>query len=358
MLKQIDQSISFIIITYNQEEFISDAINSALAQKVLPKEIVIVDDCSTDNTYFVATEIISKLELEIPIKLIRNNVNLGILRNFVTAVDATSGDWITGCAGDDIADENKVETLSNIIHKEDFKNIYAIGTAFSIIDVKNNFVCNQFYNFDNLPEFRSHFFHGAAFAYRRSCFTFFKKITSQIQTEDILLPYRGLLLGGIMLLNTVTTKYRIGYQNISSNYGGSYFSLIKKMLKIKESDLLSYSQRIIDLESINIDEILKSKIKNQIQLDILSAKDDIKHLQKILDFYNKKSFQNFRILIASNQGKKSLSNFKTLLKVIIYSTPFKIFSFFFKSKKINGSKSYIKYSDEKYLILTIKDYFK
>ena len=53
--------ISFLLLTYNQENYIQDAINGALAQTYSPLEIIISDDCSTDGTYKKIEEIENKL---------------------------------------------------------------------------------------------------------------------------------------------------------------------------------------------------------------------------------------------------------------------------------------------------------
>ena len=45
-----DASVSVIIAAYNAEAFIGRAIASALAQTLPPREILVVDDCSTDGT--------------------------------------------------------------------------------------------------------------------------------------------------------------------------------------------------------------------------------------------------------------------------------------------------------------------
>ncbi len=73
-------SISILIITYNQEDVIGRAIDSVIIQKNWGlKEIVICDDCSTDNNW----EIISKYVKKYPtlIKAYRNDTNYGIYGN-------------------------------------------------------------------------------------------------------------------------------------------------------------------------------------------------------------------------------------------------------------------------------------
>ena len=43
------EGISIIIPNYNKEKYIEKCVDSVLKQSYMPKEIIIVDDCSTDN---------------------------------------------------------------------------------------------------------------------------------------------------------------------------------------------------------------------------------------------------------------------------------------------------------------------
>ncbi|HKY21183.1 MAG TPA: glycosyltransferase family 2 protein [Vicinamibacterales bacterium] len=67
--------ISVVISTYNGARFIGDAISSVLAQTRLPAEIVIVDDCSTDETAAVVESVARCAS--IPIRFSRLPVNSG-----------------------------------------------------------------------------------------------------------------------------------------------------------------------------------------------------------------------------------------------------------------------------------------
>jgi glycosyltransferase involved in cell wall biosynthesis len=98
--------VSILIITYNQEEFIVDAINSALNQTYSNFEIVISDDCSTDNTF----SILEKFQLKYPdiIKVVRSNLNLGVTVNHNKALINAVGEYICFMGGDDILLPNKV----------------------------------------------------------------------------------------------------------------------------------------------------------------------------------------------------------------------------------------------------------
>ena len=70
-----------MIPTYNQENYIVRAIESALSQDYPNLEIVIADDNSTDETEAVVTEALRKFNSPL-IKYFKNKENIGILKNY------------------------------------------------------------------------------------------------------------------------------------------------------------------------------------------------------------------------------------------------------------------------------------
>lgn len=105
--------ISVFIVSYNQEKYIAQAIESVLKQSVKPYEIIISDDCSIDNTW----NIIKQYQSQYPdlIKAFRNDPNLGVFRNFNETTRRTTGNLITCVAGDDFIKPGYFEHVSECI---------------------------------------------------------------------------------------------------------------------------------------------------------------------------------------------------------------------------------------------------
>lgn len=104
-----DCLVSVRILAFNQEKYISRAIDSILQQKCnFRYEIVISEDCSLDRTREICVEYQKKYPHII--KLILNNQNLGLIKNFVSTTRQLSGKYIAPCAGDDYwCDEYKLQ---------------------------------------------------------------------------------------------------------------------------------------------------------------------------------------------------------------------------------------------------------
>lgn len=92
--------VSVCCITYNHEKYIEEAIDSFLMQETnFPFEVVIGEDCSTDNT----RKIVEKYKENYPniIKLIVSENNVGMQANGQRTMDACKGEYIAACEGDD-----------------------------------------------------------------------------------------------------------------------------------------------------------------------------------------------------------------------------------------------------------------
>lgn len=95
-----DTLVSINCITYNHENYIKDAIDSFIMQKVNFKyEILIGEDCSTDNTL----EIVKQYQEKYPniIRVITGEKNVGAIQNLKRLQSESKGKYIAICEGDD-----------------------------------------------------------------------------------------------------------------------------------------------------------------------------------------------------------------------------------------------------------------
>ena len=83
---------------YNRQDFITEAIESVLRSKRHDWELIVVDDCSIDRTYTIATQFKQK---DHRIRVIRNDKNLGDYTNRNLAASYAAGKYITYLDSDD-----------------------------------------------------------------------------------------------------------------------------------------------------------------------------------------------------------------------------------------------------------------
>ena len=97
-----DNLLSVLLITYNQEAFIQEAIESILMQECdFDFELIIADDCSSDKTSIIIEQLINDHPKINIIKHQKHLKNLGMIPNFIWALKQAKGKYIALCEGDD-----------------------------------------------------------------------------------------------------------------------------------------------------------------------------------------------------------------------------------------------------------------
>lgn len=92
--------VSVMVVTYNQENFIRECLDSILIQDYENIEIVVADDCSTDGTREILKEYKNKYPNKFVLKFA--DKNQGITKNSNLALFACSGKYICTLGGDDV----------------------------------------------------------------------------------------------------------------------------------------------------------------------------------------------------------------------------------------------------------------
>jgi glycosyltransferase involved in cell wall biosynthesis len=100
--------VSVCLITYNQENYIQKAIKSIFDQEVgFPIEVIISNDCSSDNTHQKIEEILKDATNGLVVRYYNHKDNLGMMSNFSFAINECKGKYIAYFEGDDYWDYPK-----------------------------------------------------------------------------------------------------------------------------------------------------------------------------------------------------------------------------------------------------------
>ncbi|MCX7953786.1 MAG: glycosyltransferase family 2 protein [Bacteroidales bacterium] len=113
---------SALSVTYNQEKYVREMIDSVMNQSILPYEFIISDDCSSDNTWNIILEYQQKYPTII--KAFRQEKNVGYYKNLNFALSKVTGDILCALGGDDFFEKELFFKLTEVIIKEniDVKN--------------------------------------------------------------------------------------------------------------------------------------------------------------------------------------------------------------------------------------------
>jgi len=110
--------VCVVVITYNQEEYIAECLESILSQEGDFKiELIIGDDCSNDNTMKIIKKTAGSIsDNKIEVKILTTDKNIGMTKNLQRCFNACTGSYIAVCEGDDYwIDPKKLQKQINFL---------------------------------------------------------------------------------------------------------------------------------------------------------------------------------------------------------------------------------------------------
>ncbi len=124
--------VSVAMATYNGEKYLAHQLDSLARQTRLPDELVVSDDASLDSTWAIATDFAARAPF--PVRLYRNEHNLGFAQNFSRALSLCTGDLVFMCDQDDEWFEAKISETCKIF--EGNKDVYCVATDAYVCDAQ------------------------------------------------------------------------------------------------------------------------------------------------------------------------------------------------------------------------------
>ena len=101
----MSELVSIIMPSYNTARFIKETVDSVLAQSYTNWELLVVDDCSTDNT----DDVVAQFSGDSRIKYIKNSKNSGAAESRNRALREAKGKWIAFLDSDDLWEPDKLK---------------------------------------------------------------------------------------------------------------------------------------------------------------------------------------------------------------------------------------------------------
>jgi glycosyltransferase involved in cell wall biosynthesis len=136
--------VTIFIPVFNTEKYIGEAIESIIAQTYPDWELIIKDDCSTDNTYAVIESYAAR---DSRIKIFRNGKNLGMMGNWNAGVPLCKSEYWGKLDADDLWEPNMLEECVRILDSD--KEIALVCSRYADIDESGSALKEK----DPLPPF-------------------------------------------------------------------------------------------------------------------------------------------------------------------------------------------------------------
>ncbi len=220
--------VSIIVVTYNSSKWIFETLESAKKQTYGNVELIVSDDCSTDDTVIICKEWIKiNKHRFVRTELLTTKKNTGIAPNVNRGLKAANGEWVKGIAGDDILLDNCIEININATKSSELLFYFSKNKILTNSDDTRKsfedwyevryqyFIGNQF---DNLMNFGYYFPTVTFFANRKE----FEKIGFYDERypfhEDFPMWFKILKLGYTFhFIDEFTVKYRVSGESIFQN---------------------------------------------------------------------------------------------------------------------------------------------
>ena len=215
-------TISIAMATYNGAKYIREQLDSILGQSISDFELVICDDCSTDDTYSILKQYAEK---DSRITIHKNEKNLGYKRNFEKVIQLTKGEYVALCDQDDIWANNHLEVLLNGIEDK----MIAAGNS-DLIDANGNRIgltLKQMEAFGYFPKdnmsralsfilFRNPI-QGAAMLIRKDFFEKALPIPDEVDYHDAWFSIFSCFWGGMNYVDEIVNGYRMHEKNVTGH---------------------------------------------------------------------------------------------------------------------------------------------
>ena len=266
--------VSFIIATYNCEDYICDAVGSILNQKYNNIEIIVIDDCSIDNTYKLLKDtfkdrVIYHRNLQNKGPAFSRNIGLGIAK----------GEYIGLIDSDDILyDENHTGIAVEVMEND--KKVAIFSSDFYIINEKkcilNNYspFCNHIDYigtsvFSGKRNFNDLYLRGV-----HSCGALIRRIAIDIAGNMNVAYKIAWDCEFFLRLLGKSRNYLYYYHKPLTGYRMLPNSLSTNLIKMYSEKVRIYEQAAADYPSLR--EELGWKVNKRIALQIISLSDAYK----------------------------------------------------------------------------------
>ena len=289
----MNPSVSVIMPVYNCEAFIGEAIESILNQSFKDFELIIIDDCSTDDTLKLAS-----IYDDQRIIIIKKNKNSGYITSLNMAIEIAKGDFIARMDGDDVCDSTRLEKQIGFLTLN--KDVAVCGTWYHMI-LTNNIIKNPVGHDDIKVALLDYCAFGHPTIMFRGSFIRENKLFYDegfYPAEDYELWTRISLLGKMANLPEPLLFYRSHENQVSvkdqskqveNRYRCQTRMMCYPLVTVSDSDL-RFSEEIIKC----------TKIENNVKLaSAVDWLDKLNNANKQSGFYDDQKFKKY---IADKQG--------------------------------------------------------
>ena len=160
----MENLVSIILPTYNGEKFLKDSIESILKQTYTNWELIIVNDCSTDNTLKIIEEYAQK---DARIKYISNKVNSKLPQSLNNGFKLAKGEYYTWTSDDNMYKPNAIKKMVEYLNENPTCDLVSFNFDFITEDCQFEKKLTDYFPTRNMLQLATYCNVGACFMYRK-----------------------------------------------------------------------------------------------------------------------------------------------------------------------------------------------
>lgn len=226
--KQIDDEqrrikVSVCVVTYNQEAYISECMQSIVDQITDFKiEILVADDGSTDKTRSIIKKFAEKYSCITPVF---RESNLGACQNFIATHNLAQGEYVCHCDGDDVWLPGKLQAQADFLDTN--KDFSVTWTRCNFFDDHGGFFNGELVDYSMFKEgivtFEDALRLGSVGIHSSIMYRADVRKTREFQGDiiDLYFTWEFLSQGKGMILNNVLAEYRVDSNGAISKSSGA-----------------------------------------------------------------------------------------------------------------------------------------
>ena len=274
-------SYSFVVYAYNQQEFVSAAVRAALLQDCQPIEVILSDDCSTDDTFSVMRNTVASCDSVHQIVLNRNERNLGTNAHLDVSHDIASGDIIIAAAGDDISHLNRARRIIDLFENSNALLVHSMARPIDqagqpILGITPGGYLTASSTIQPIVAATAMALHvGASAAWHKELFNKYGPIVNADAFEDLVLGFRAVLEERVGFIEDQLLDYRVGLGRSHRNgeMAVNLEDFHRRRLHKHKIEGAVLEQRLVDCRTfgLNEDHPIALRIQHKLRNSTLAA---------------------------------------------------------------------------------------
>lgn len=294
--------VSIAMATYNGERYIAEQLESIVKQTVLPDEIIVRDDRSSDRTMSIVDEYQRRFP-EIHWDVCENETNIGFVKNFLGAIASCNEEIILLCDQDDIWKENKIERIIDFFSDE---SVLSLHSDIDIVDGDKQIIKKNALDYhkqkENMPLnrfFRHIYYCGMSSAFRSVLKPVILTVDSErLPVHDWLVHAVAVCKGGMYTSSEVLAYRRFHEDNVALNLSKTERKGLQQRINVVEYYCRHYEllHDLMNAFGVNkkdrqlAEKVFHTNVKRKEYLEAGSLSNALKNIVNIKYYPTKRAF--------------------------------------------------------------------